>query len=77
MGKTQPARVLVVEDEHNTSILIQGTLKDLGYEVAGTATSGEEAILKSKDTQPDLVLMDILLGGISMELAPLNKSALL
>lgn len=63
MGKNQPAKVLVVEDEFNTSILIQGTLKDLGYEVAGTATSGEEAILKCNDTHPDLVLMDILLGG--------------
>ncbi|MGL5065907.1 MAG: hybrid sensor histidine kinase/response regulator, partial [Microcoleus sp.] len=54
---------MVVEDEVIVAEDIAGRLKKLGYAVAGTVASGEEAIQKAAETQPDLVLMDIVLKG--------------
>lgn len=56
-------RIFVVEDESIVSLEIQDRLKDLGYEVAGTAASGEKAIELIGKSRPDLVLMDIMLKG--------------
>ncbi|HUL62357.1 MAG TPA: DUF835 domain-containing protein [Methanocella sp.] len=56
-------RILVVEDEHIVAMDLMGRLKNLGYEVPGSASSGEEAIEKAGRLRPDLVLMDIYLNG--------------
>ena len=56
-------RVFVVEDEMIISRDIQRTLLTLGYEVAGHAVSGISAIEKTRESRPDLVLMDIHLKG--------------
>lgn len=56
--------VLVVEDEMIVSRDIQQRLADLGYRVAGSAVSGEEAVCKAEELRPDLVLMDIVLEGV-------------
>jgi len=56
-------RVLVVEDEAIVAADLQDRLGGLGYEIAGWATTGEEAIALARDENPDLVLMDILLRG--------------
>lgn len=55
------AKILIVDDESNTSILVKNMLEELGYNIAGPVSSGKEAIQKALQTQPDLVLMDILL----------------
>ncbi len=57
------ARILVVEDDQIIQLDLRGHLKQLGYVVVGTASSGEEAITKAAQLQPDLVLMDIRLRG--------------
>ncbi|MBW4560635.1 MAG: response regulator [Mojavia pulchra JT2-VF2] len=56
-------RVLVVEDEIIVARTIASQLNQLGYIVTGTASSGQVAIAKASDTQPDIVLMDIILKG--------------
>jgi len=56
-------KLLVVEDEGIVAKDIQIRLRNLGYEVAAVASSGEGAIQKAADTHPDLVLMDITLKG--------------
>ncbi|PZV16581.1 MAG: hybrid sensor histidine kinase/response regulator [Leptolyngbya sp.] len=56
-------RILIVEDEQIVADDLRETLEILGYEVAGLAVSGEEAIAKVVTTQPHLVLMDIRLEG--------------
>lgn len=56
-------RILIVEDEHIVAMGIKRMLKNLGYILAGVASSGEEAINKAESTFPDLVLMDIMLKG--------------
>jgi len=53
----------VVEDEAIVSADIQDRLTALGYEVAGAADNGHEAIRKATESKPDLVLMDIMLKG--------------
>ena len=54
-----PHRILVVEDTALVSEMVQGLLKELGYEVVGTATNGKEAIAQTKALRPDVVVMDI------------------
>ncbi len=58
-------RVLVVEDEKVVAEDLAATLRDLGYEVAGMARSGDEAVRLCRETGPDIVLMDIMLRGKS------------
>jgi len=60
MNKTN---ILVVEDESIVSKDIQHSLKKLGYNVVGSASTGEKAIELALDLKPDLVLMDIMLKG--------------
>jgi PAS domain S-box-containing protein len=59
----QRPRILIVEDESIIARSIQEKLESLGYAVTGVAASGEQAIRKAAQTQPDLVLMDIRLKG--------------
>jgi len=56
-------KILVVEDEVIVAKTIAGQLKQLGYTVVDTASSGTAAISKAAVTQPDLILMDIVLKG--------------
>ncbi len=59
----EPANILVVEDEPIVAKDIQLSLRRLGYRVPATANSGEEAIRKTRESHPDLILMDIVLKG--------------
>lgn len=45
------------------SLVIENMVKELGHEVVGKATSGDEAIRLATEHTPDLVLMDIRLKG--------------
>ncbi|BDI15632.1 histidine kinase [Nostoc cf. commune SO-36] len=56
-------RILVVEDEVIVARTIASQLSQLGYIVTGTASSGKAAIAKALETQPELILMDIILKG--------------
>lgn len=60
--KTAP-RIAVVDDEMIVAKDIESSLRRLGYDVPGTAPSGEEAITLANLCKPDLVLMDIRLRG--------------
>lgn len=57
------AKILVVEDEAVVAMEIQSRLEKLGHDVVGVVASGETAIKKAEDAQPDLVLMDIVIQG--------------
>lgn len=54
-------KMLIVEDESIVATDIRSMLNRLGYNVYSIASSGEDAIEKSIEDQPDLVLMDISL----------------
>ncbi|NQV51559.1 MAG: response regulator [Flavobacteriales bacterium] len=55
--------ILVVEDESIVAKDIQICLKKLGYEVVGIVSSGEDAVSKAREMEPDLIMMDIMLKG--------------
>ncbi|HXE95558.1 MAG TPA: sigma-54 dependent transcriptional regulator [Dongiaceae bacterium] len=57
-------KLLVVDDEHLIRWSLEQNLKKQGYEVV-TAGTGEEALRLVREEQPDLVLLDIQLPGIS------------
>jgi PAS domain S-box-containing protein len=57
------AKILVVEDERIVALDIAASLENLGYDVVGIASTGNEAINLVKQNPPDLVLMDIGLKG--------------
>lgn len=54
---------MVVEDEGVVALQIREALQGLGYEVPLVVLSGEEAVARLLETEPDLVLMDIQLKG--------------
>ena len=55
------AKILIVEDEGVVALEIQDQLELLGYEVVGIAITGNEAVRLTAQSQPDLILMDIVL----------------
>ena len=63
---SRDVRVLLVDDQPQfrraAAMLIRATD---GVTLAGEAGSGEEAVVLAGDLQPDLVLMDVRLPGIS------------
>ncbi len=57
------ATILIVEDESIISLDIRNSLERSGYQVAGQADRGEDAIKQAGELHPDLILMDIGLKG--------------
>ena len=58
------ARVLVVDDHPLTREALVSLLLAHGFELAGAAADGAEAITLARDTQPDLVLLDLSMPGM-------------
>jgi len=56
-------KIMVVEDEWVVADQLCRDLKELGYTVCQTASTGDEAIRKAEADRPDLILMDIVLKG--------------
>lgn len=57
------AAILIVEDEAIVALDLKLSLEELGYEVTGVASSGEEALRAFDERPPHLVLMDVRLQG--------------
>jgi PAS domain S-box-containing protein len=55
--------IMVVEDERIVARDLQKRLQKLGYTVSAVVSSGIKAVEKTKEINPDLVLMDIVLRG--------------
>ncbi len=55
MGK----RVLVVDDSNLMRAIVKDSLTASGFEIAGEAKNGVEAVSKYHELKPDLVTMDI------------------
>lgn len=56
-------RILIVDDENTIRLSLQKLLPHMGYEVAGTAADGIEAVERARVLRPDIVLMDIVMPG--------------
>jgi DNA-binding LytR/AlgR family response regulator len=59
----QRTRILIVEDDMIIASNISVQLSNLGYEVMGIETRGEEAVLHAMANTPDIILLDINLRG--------------
>ena len=57
MGK----RVLICDDSLLMRKMVAETLMDAGWEVAGEATNGQQAIDKYREARPDAVTMDVVM----------------
>jgi len=57
------ARILIVEDDFLVAMQMESALTDAGFEVAGIASSCEDAIELASSEQPRLAVMDIRLAG--------------
>ncbi len=53
-------KILIVEDEEGLRLFYEEELKAEGYEVF-TASNGKEAIQKSEEEKPDLIILDIVM----------------
>lgn len=56
-------RILIVEDEAVIAMDMAQQLRGFGYEVVGIAANAERARQLAEQTQPDLVMMDIVIKG--------------
>ena len=56
-------KIMIVDDDFLICEELQGILKDLEYEVAGIADSGETAVEMALDIKPDVILMDIVMDN--------------
>ncbi|HET7804100.1 MAG TPA: response regulator [Pseudolabrys sp.] len=71
-----PPRILIIEDEWIIADLMDGLLREFGYEVSGTAHDVHSARHEIAKRNYDAVLLDIGLGdGHSPELADLLKES--
>ena len=57
------AKILIVEDEREVAKSLEMRLKKMGFSVVGREDTAETAIKKAGELRPDIVLMDIELGG--------------
>ena len=60
---TEPIRTLIVDDEENIRLVLKETLQRDGH-VVTTAGSGEEALDWLQNTAFDVLLLDLMLGGL-------------
>ncbi|MGK7920674.1 MAG: putative bifunctional diguanylate cyclase/phosphodiesterase [Trichodesmium sp.] len=56
-------KIMIVEDESIIAEDLADSLRSMGYAVVDIVASGEEAILRAEEKQPNLILMDIMLQG--------------
>src|SRR6185369_5140925 len=57
-------RILIVEDEEALTLLLRYNLEAAGYEVE-TVARGDEADVRLREGNPDLVILDWMLPGLS------------
>ncbi len=65
--------ILIVEDENSDVSNLKTILVKLGHNVVAVALSGEEAIQKAGDLNPDLILINIKLKGHMSGLEAANQ----
>jgi len=59
----QRSRILIVEDDFLIAMQTETALTEAGFDVVGTATTAEEAIVLAKEQRPSLAVMDIRLAS--------------
>ncbi|HKX28026.1 MAG TPA: response regulator [Blastocatellia bacterium] len=63
-AKSRPARILIVEDERHIARFLEFILKKEGYQIK-IAYDGEQGLAALNEQEPDAVLLNLVLPGIS------------
>ena len=58
-------RVVVADDEPDVRMLLRVQLEREGFDVVGEAVDGREAIERCADTEPDALVLDLLMPGVN------------
>ena len=58
-------RVIIVDDAPLFTAGMSAALENAGFEVVGTAESALAGVVVAKEQQPDIVVLDVLMPGIS------------
>jgi AmiR/NasT family two-component response regulator len=61
---SKSATVLIAEDDYLVAKELVRCVKNAGYQVAGQATDGQDAINRTKELRPEVILMDINMPGV-------------
>jgi two-component system, cell cycle response regulator len=61
---TNKSKVLIVDDEERNRDLIEAMLRPLGFDLE-TAANGHEALAKTEELKPDLILLDVMMPDVS------------
>ncbi len=64
MEKDKKSKVLIVEDDEFLRVLTAKRLEKEGYQVA-VAVDGESALTVAGESNPNLILLDLLLPGVN------------
>jgi len=57
-------KILIVDDSPTERHVLNDLLTKAGFEVV-TSDNGEDAIVKSRQLKPDLILMDVVMPGLN------------
>lgn len=57
-------RIMMVDDSRLVRVQLEDVLKGTDYEIVEHCRSGEDAIARYAEIQPDLVTMDIIMPGM-------------
>lgn len=60
---SEQKRIIIVEDDRSTALVLKKSVEGMGYSVVGTADTGSGAVEMADQHKPDIVLMDITLQG--------------
>ena len=61
-------RILLADDHPMISTAIEALLRGTEFEIAGMASTGEQAIQKVEELKPDILLLDLQMpGGTGMD----------
>ena len=60
---TTNAKILLAEDDAIAARHLNQSLLRMGYQLTGAVKTGEDVIENVAENQPDIILMDITLGG--------------
>ena len=61
--RNKPVRILVVEDDFLVAMQMESALTEAGFDVAGVASTSEDAVELALSERPRLAVMDIRLAG--------------
>jgi DNA-binding NarL/FixJ family response regulator len=56
-------KVFIVEDNPDVNYALKCAVEGLGFEVTGSATNTEDALMDIEEQQPDVCIADLKIGG--------------